>query len=83
VTLAVLLLLAALADIVTMLALPPGAERNPLAVAVPPVAVALKVVVALALASLVIQRRRYFRFVGLVAITAWTIGFAANLAVLT
>jgi hypothetical protein len=54
-----------------------------LAVAVPPVAVALKVVVALALASLVIQRRRYFRFVGLVAVTAWTIGFAANLAVLT
>jgi len=81
-TLAALLLASALLDVVTMLALPPGAERNPLAIAVPPVAVALKLAVALSLGRLVLERRRYFRGIGYFATAAWLAGAAANVAVL-
>lgn len=81
-TLAALLLLSAFLDAGTMLMLPPGAERNPFAAAVPLLAVGLKLTVALSLGWLVMGRRRYFRGVGAVGVAAWTVGLVANLVVI-
>lgn len=81
-TLAALLLLSAFLDAGTMLMLPPGAERNPFAAAVPLVAVGLKMLVALGCGWLVMQRRRYFRGVAAVGIGAWTVGVVANVLVI-
>lgn len=81
-TLAGLVLAFAALDAVTMLMLPPGAEVNPLAAALPPVAVVIKVVVGLSVARLVWARQRYFRGVGIVAASAWLVGTCANVVVL-
>jgi hypothetical protein len=64
-----------------MLMLPPGAERNPIAIAVPPVAVGMKVALALVIVGLA-RRMRYFRGVMAVGVAAWTIGALSNLLVL-
>lgn len=77
-----LLLAAALADSITMLMLPHGSERNPVAASHPIEAIALKVALALILVVLMLRRVRYFRAVGKVGIVVWLIGTASNLAVL-
>ena len=75
-----ILALAAAADSITFLLLPPGAELNPLAVASPPLAIAAKA--ALAALILIAPLQQYRRPVIAIGITAWTIGFASNLLVL-
>ena len=74
------LILAATADSLTFLLLPPGAALNPLAVASPPLAIAAKA--ALAALILIAPLQQYRRPVITIGITAWTIGFASNLLVL-
>lgn len=81
-TLAALILAAAGLDLVTMLALPPGSEVNPIAATVPWVAIVLKVTVAVSVATLVLRKARYFRAVGVVGVVAWTVGAVSNVAVL-
>lgn len=80
--LAALILTAAFLDALTMLLLPPGSEQNPIASFVPLVAVGMKVCLALLLALAAAHGVRYFRAVGAFCVVAWSVGFAANVAVL-
>lgn len=77
-----LLVAAALADSLTMLLLPAGAERNPIASAAPVVALVLKALLTGLLLGFVLRRFPYSRLVGWVAVVAWTTGAISNLAVL-
>jgi hypothetical protein len=73
------LLAAALADSLTFLLLPPGAELNPLAAAYPVPALVAKAVLAIALA---LWPWRYALPVRLIGAAVWTVGAASNVIVL-
>lgn len=76
---AALLVLAALADTLTMLMLPAGAERNPLAAGSPLVAVVAKALLVALL--LLVPLGRYARRVWLFGALAWAFGAVANVIV--
>lgn len=71
--------LAGAADALTFLALPPGAEANPIAAASPALALAAKALLALAVA---LWPWRYALTVRTAGVLVWSAGAASNIAVL-
>lgn len=80
-TLLAILLAAAFLDVVTMLALPPGSELNPIAASYPVLAIALKLALAGVIAALIL-RHRIHRNVAYIGAAVWIVGAASNVVVL-
>lgn len=73
------LLVAAVADSITFVLLPVGAEANPLAAAFPLLALAAK---ALLVAFLLLWHHRYAPRLRAIGAIAWSVGACSNLLVL-
>lgn len=77
-----LLALAGLADAVTRLLLPPGAELNPVAASMPLLALVLKALLVVVLLAIALRGVPHFRTVAAFGAGAWLTGALYNLAVI-